>query len=202
MKGESSQDTSHHLKRQERTNSELNITDEHDDDDDDNGSHRSWSPIIKSRRRFSPKEVDYLETVYTEDMNPSTDKLQAVADTIGTTRRIITTWFQNHRAKGKRKTSSHPTKKKKRKRHPKQEEKPIQAPSHCINQPDNEQPSWLDHATSTQHGPSPYWSSESMSWLDPFTLRPSDQLQSPLPPCCLEEIYTGWPCPYHSFSFI
>ncbi|ORZ10511.1 hypothetical protein BCR42DRAFT_441128 [Absidia repens] len=79
------------------------------DEEGDGGEHsdgiasqRSWSPVIKSRRRFSARETQFLESEYAQDINPSSDKLEMMATTIGTTRRIITTWFQNHRAKGKR----------------------------------------------------------------------------------------------------
>ncbi|CAO3580881.1 unnamed protein product [Absidia cylindrospora] len=91
--------------RQHQTQLSGDVNDEGDgsgEHSDGIGSQRSWSPVIKSRRRFSASETQFLESEYAHDINPSTDKLEMIANTIGTTRRVITTWFQNHRAKGKR----------------------------------------------------------------------------------------------------
>ncbi|KAG0750163.1 hypothetical protein G6F62_002966 [Rhizopus arrhizus] len=60
-------------------------------------------PPIKHRRRFSPEETHILEKEYDRNPNPTQEKIQHIANGIGTPRKIVTTWFQNRRAKNKRK---------------------------------------------------------------------------------------------------
>ncbi|KAI8353217.1 hypothetical protein BD560DRAFT_291241, partial [Blakeslea trispora] len=57
---------------------------------------------IKRRRRFSVQETNRLEEEYSLNASPSQQKLQQIANEIGTARKIVTTWFQNRRAKHKR----------------------------------------------------------------------------------------------------
>lgn len=61
-----------------------------------------WLPIIKRRRRFTLEEANVLEAEYTNNSNPTHDTLQSLASSMNTSRKIITTWFQNRRAKNKR----------------------------------------------------------------------------------------------------
>lgn len=63
----------------------------------------SWVPKIKRRRRFSSEETKILEGEYDKNSSPNQDKIQSIADIIDTPRKIVTTWFQNRRAKNKRK---------------------------------------------------------------------------------------------------
>lgn len=63
----------------------------------------SWVPKIKRRRRFTADETKILEGEYDKNSSPNQDKIQTIADTIKTPRKIVTTWFQNRRAKNKRK---------------------------------------------------------------------------------------------------
>ncbi|CAO3622002.1 unnamed protein product [Cunninghamella echinulata] len=86
----------HYLKNEENKQ-------EDNDGDSDMKSTSSWSPIIKSRKRFLKEEAEILEKKYAIDVNPSVNEIQELADKIGTTKKIITTWFQNRRAKEKRK---------------------------------------------------------------------------------------------------
>ncbi|KAL0082600.1 hypothetical protein J3Q64DRAFT_1700525 [Phycomyces blakesleeanus] len=64
----------------------------------------SWSPKIKNRRRFSATEAALLERRYAEEQSPSQHVLQGLADQMSTPRKTITTWFQNRRAKYKRRS--------------------------------------------------------------------------------------------------
>ncbi|KAI8978919.1 hypothetical protein BDB01DRAFT_798557 [Pilobolus umbonatus] len=57
---------------------------------------------IKHRRRFSSNETRVLEKEYDKNTSPSQEKIQIIADSINTPRKIVTTWFQNRRAKNKR----------------------------------------------------------------------------------------------------
>ncbi|KAI7890495.1 uncharacterized protein EV154DRAFT_564256 [Mucor mucedo] len=63
----------------------------------------SWVPKIKRRRRFTADETKILEGEYDKNPSPNQDKIQTIADIIKTPRKIVTTWFQNRRAKNKRK---------------------------------------------------------------------------------------------------
>ncbi|KAF7722198.1 beta-adaptin [Apophysomyces ossiformis] len=72
-------------------------------EDDSDTSTDSWLPEIKPRRRFSTDEANTLENIYEVDSNPLPQTLQDIADQFGTERKVITTWFQNRRAKHKRK---------------------------------------------------------------------------------------------------
>ncbi|KAI8369459.1 uncharacterized protein BYT42DRAFT_617479 [Radiomyces spectabilis] len=65
-------------------------------------SNESWSPKIKTRRRFSVEETHLLEKTYAQEPNPVQEAIQSLADQFGTPRRTITTWFQNRRAKQRR----------------------------------------------------------------------------------------------------
>lgn len=60
-------------------------------------------PAIKRRRRFTAEETKVLEKEYEIDSSPNQQKIQAIANSISTPRKIVTTWFQNRRAKHKRK---------------------------------------------------------------------------------------------------
>ncbi|KAG1471305.1 hypothetical protein G6F56_002201 [Rhizopus delemar] len=62
-----------------------------------------WVPPIKQRRRFSPEESHILEREYASNSSPTQEKIQQIANSINTPRKIVTTWFQNRRAKNKRK---------------------------------------------------------------------------------------------------
>jgi hypothetical protein len=70
--------------------------------DYDEVSEDSWVPKIKRRRRFSIEETRILETEYAKNSSPNQEKIQAIADRMSTPRKIVTTWFQNRRAKVKR----------------------------------------------------------------------------------------------------
>ncbi|CAO3702657.1 unnamed protein product [Rhizopus stolonifer] len=61
-----------------------------------------WVPPIKQRRRFSPEESHILEREYASNSSPTQEKIQQIANSINTPRKIVTTWFQNRRAKNKR----------------------------------------------------------------------------------------------------
>ncbi|KAI7866148.1 hypothetical protein BDF14DRAFT_881311 [Spinellus fusiger] len=74
------------------------------DDDMHESSNDSWSPKIKNRRRFSATEAALLEEHYAEEPSPSQRALQSLADQMSTPRKTITTWFQNRRAKYKRRS--------------------------------------------------------------------------------------------------
>ncbi|KAG2229005.1 hypothetical protein BDF21DRAFT_495268 [Thamnidium elegans] len=63
----------------------------------------SWMPKIKRRRRFSTEETKVLEKEYFKNSSPNQEKIQVIANRISTPRKIVTTWFQNRRAKNKRK---------------------------------------------------------------------------------------------------
>ncbi|KAI8337141.1 hypothetical protein BC941DRAFT_426805 [Chlamydoabsidia padenii] len=250
---------------------------ENDDDNNDNDTHRSWSPVIKPRRRFSTDEIRFLEEEYFKDINPSSDYLQMIANKLGTTRRVITTWFQNHRAKGKR-TYSHkkiitkdcksntPQRKdikgKMAETHicmnsTEVEYHPISFPAPCApdpapatlnmhndpshhhnyypyshhyyqqqqhyfdditpsddsftsNQIDGNMSAWNTnvHPQSTITQSDSFWdnwhpSSTPLQFTTPYHNNSEDlynQLSHPpLPQCCLVELYTGSPCPFHSF---
>ncbi|CAO3647164.1 unnamed protein product [Cunninghamella blakesleeana] len=80
-----------------------NVKKEKNNDDDDIKSTSSWSPIIKTRKRFLKEETELLEKKYSADISPSINEIEVLANQIGTTKKIITTWFQNRRAKEKRK---------------------------------------------------------------------------------------------------
>ncbi|ORX54970.1 hypothetical protein DM01DRAFT_1389472 [Hesseltinella vesiculosa] len=73
-----------------------------DSDDKDTHSTRSWSPEIKSRHRFSDNDVHLLEATYANARNPGQTEIDELADKIETTRRVVSTWFQNRRAKEKK----------------------------------------------------------------------------------------------------
>ncbi|GAN06568.1 hypothetical protein MAM1_0128c06054 [Mucor ambiguus] len=61
-----------------------------------------WLPTIKRRRRFSSKEIKLLQKEFSINCNPCTDKVEEIADLFSTDKKIITTWFQNKRAKTKK----------------------------------------------------------------------------------------------------
>ncbi|ORE09824.1 hypothetical protein BCV72DRAFT_52868 [Rhizopus microsporus var. microsporus] len=61
-----------------------------------------WVPPIKHRRRFSAEEARILESEYDKNSSPTQERIQQIASSINTPRKIITTWFQNRRAKHKR----------------------------------------------------------------------------------------------------
>lgn len=63
----------------------------------------SWVPKIKRRRRFSVDETRVLENEFKKNSSPNQEKIQRIANRISTPRKIVTTWFQNRRAKNKRK---------------------------------------------------------------------------------------------------
>jgi hypothetical protein len=73
--------------------------------DSPNSSYKDdpWLPIIKRRRRFTPEEANILEIEYMNNPNPPQETLQSLASSMSISRKIITTWFQNRRAKNKRK---------------------------------------------------------------------------------------------------
>lgn len=60
-------------------------------------------PAIKRRRRFTADETRVLEKEYEINSSPNQQKIQTIANSISTPRKIVTTWFQNRRAKHKRK---------------------------------------------------------------------------------------------------
>lgn len=61
-----------------------------------------WVPPIKHRRRFSAEEARILESEYDKNSSPTQERIQQIASSINTPRKIVTTWFQNRRAKHKR----------------------------------------------------------------------------------------------------
>lgn len=194
----------------------------HGSESDDQGSHRSWTPEIKTRRRFSANETRYLESEFEKRSNPPSATLQAIANTLGTTRRIITTWFQNHRAKEKRGNRGM------RRLYKRSKNQKTEA---CINAafengPLQQNPSasmfydyqalelggtmsfeWPSHSPSTPLSISPLTPYPVVSWsqslpqdvsyyfgnTSPLCLPPA------IPQCCLDEMYTGIPCLFHSF---
>lgn len=231
-------------------------------DDDDNDTNRSWSPVIKPRRRFSTDEILFLEEEYNKDINPSSDYMETIAEKLGTTRRVITTWFQNHRAKGKRTNPHISYKNTFSMRSDTQQTKDKTIDTCCMNlsafENDPPLPRLVasDHASSSsatfdmqtipyhhlyycnQHnavycghqeqnssytlneppsghmGWTPSWSSSTHNLqptmpctylLQTSPASPSSSYVScqpalpPLPQCCLIELYTGSPCPFHSF---
>ncbi|GAA5815917.1 hypothetical protein MFLAVUS_009436 [Mucor flavus] len=72
-------------------------------DDRSDSPPESWVPKIKRRRRFSTEETKILEREYFKNSSPNQEKIQGIANRISTPRKIVTTWFQNRRAKNKRK---------------------------------------------------------------------------------------------------
>ncbi|KAI8970220.1 hypothetical protein BDF20DRAFT_112532 [Mycotypha africana] len=66
-------------------------------------SEDAWLPAIKRRRRFTAEETRVLEKEYEKNSSPNQEMIQAIANRISTPRKIVTTWFQNRRAKNKRK---------------------------------------------------------------------------------------------------
>lgn len=72
-------------------------------DDRSDSPPESWVPKIKRRRRFSTEETKILEKEYFKNSSPNQEKIQGIANRISTPRKIVTTWFQNRRAKNKRK---------------------------------------------------------------------------------------------------
>lgn len=72
--------------------------------DEETESVEAWSPKIKPRWRFSPEDLTLLETSFvTESQHPSQRTVERLAAQLGSPRRTITTWFQNRRAKEKKK---------------------------------------------------------------------------------------------------
>lgn len=61
-----------------------------------------WLPTIKRRRRFSSSEIKLLQKEYNINCSPCTEKIEEIADLFHTDKKIITTWFQNKRAKNKK----------------------------------------------------------------------------------------------------
>ncbi|KAF1805569.1 Homeodomain-like DNA binding domain-containing transcription factor [Mucor lusitanicus] len=61
-----------------------------------------WLPTIKRRRRFSSKEIKLLQKEFSINCSPCADKVEEIADLFSTDKKIITTWFQNKRAKTKK----------------------------------------------------------------------------------------------------
>ncbi|KAI8646923.1 hypothetical protein BD408DRAFT_439721 [Parasitella parasitica] len=68
-----------------------------------------WLPTIKRRRRFSIAEIKLLENEYSVSCNPNQEKVEEIAGKFKTNKKIITTWFQNRRAKNKKLHSLSPT---------------------------------------------------------------------------------------------
>ncbi|KAI8342606.1 hypothetical protein BC941DRAFT_448806 [Chlamydoabsidia padenii] len=180
----------------------FNQNPDHDNDDSDSvNSHRSWTPEIKPRRRFSTKETKYLEKEFEKFSNPSSETLQDIAQTIGTTRRIITTWFQNRRAKKKRETKVIQTKTKRARRKKKTSGMNAELENTTSGTP-AEDPPLYDTTCYVEPSSDWYvWSSYPIiSWSQslPHSLYHSDGF-CPLPQCCLDEMCTGIPCAFHSF---
>lgn len=67
-----------------------------------------WLPKIKRRRRFSSSEIKVLEAEYKVSCSPSQGKVEEIAHIFSTDKKIITTWFQNRRAKNKKLRPSSP----------------------------------------------------------------------------------------------
>lgn len=61
-------------------------------------------PPIKQRRRFSLEEAQFLEMEYNNNPSPTQDKIQQIASKINSPRKVVTTWFQNRRAKNRRRS--------------------------------------------------------------------------------------------------
>ncbi|CAO0798314.1 unnamed protein product [Mucor circinelloides] len=61
-----------------------------------------WLPTIKRRRRFSSSEIKLLQKEYNTNCSPCAEKIEEIADLFRTDKKIITTWFQNKRAKNKK----------------------------------------------------------------------------------------------------
>ncbi|KAI8878934.1 hypothetical protein K501DRAFT_124678, partial [Backusella circina FSU 941] len=57
---------------------------------------------IKHRRRFSFDELQLLEGIFFNNPCPTQDDIQDIAHRLKAPRKNITTWFQNRRAKNKR----------------------------------------------------------------------------------------------------
>ncbi|ORY95552.1 hypothetical protein BCR43DRAFT_506041 [Syncephalastrum racemosum] len=71
---------------------------------DETESVDAWSPKIKKRWRFTPEDLTVLETSFmTESQHPKQRTVERLAMQLGSPRRTITTWFQNRRAKEKKK---------------------------------------------------------------------------------------------------
>lgn len=63
-------------------------------------------PPIKQRRRFSLEEAQFLEMEYKNNPSPTQDKIQQIASKINSPRKVVTTWFQNRRAKNRRRSKT------------------------------------------------------------------------------------------------
>ncbi|KAI9485878.1 MAG: hypothetical protein EXX96DRAFT_546859 [Benjaminiella poitrasii] len=72
------------------------------DKDDCEYAEETWLPVIKRRRRFTMNETRILEEEYELNSSPNQERIQAIVNRICTPRKIVTTWFQNRRAKNKR----------------------------------------------------------------------------------------------------
>ncbi|KAJ8663771.1 hypothetical protein O0I10_000044 [Lichtheimia ornata] len=71
-------------------------------DNHDSSSIESWSPEIKSRWRFSAEQHQALEEAYQEQRNPSQGEINWLAEELQSPRKTVVTWFQNRRAKERR----------------------------------------------------------------------------------------------------
>ncbi|KAK4518889.1 isocitrate lyase 1 [Mucor velutinosus] len=67
-----------------------------------------WLPTIKRRRRFSSKEIRLLQKEFSINCSPCADKVEEIAKLFSTDKKIITTWFQNKRAKTKKLQANSP----------------------------------------------------------------------------------------------
>jgi hypothetical protein len=195
----------------------------HGSESEDQGSHRSWTPVIKSRRRFSASETRYLRAEFEKHNNPPRATLQLIANTLGTTRRVVTTWFQNHRAKEKREKNRGTRWQKKNGKKQKTEicmnaafeNGPPQQDSSATTFYDHQvlggesvmSFEWSSHTPSTPSSVSPLTMYPVISWSQSLPQGVSYYFEntSPLclppaiPQCCLDEMYTGFPCTFHSF---
>lgn len=71
-------------------------------ENNDSSSVESWSPEIKSRWRFSTEQQQALEEAYQEQRNPSQGEINWLAEELQSPRKTVVTWFQNRRAKERR----------------------------------------------------------------------------------------------------
>ncbi|KAL5013912.1 hypothetical protein ScPMuIL_008182 [Solemya velum] len=63
---------------------------------------KSNKPVLRTRTKYSPQQLEALERVFGETQYPDTDTMEHLADRMGITMERISVWFQNRRSKFKR----------------------------------------------------------------------------------------------------
>ncbi|KAI8071063.1 hypothetical protein BC940DRAFT_362363 [Gongronella butleri] len=185
-------------------------------DDDDVASQRSWSPEIKPRHRFSESEVQLLESSFGMSKTPDTRKVGDFAQLLGTTKKVIATWFQNRRAKEKKAMKNTRGKKGKKKK-----QTMLFSASQTPAAQSNTCSSGLMVSSSTSASTTPP-AMEPLTALSPYDHLPManieshesiaavpepmlsydaqaiDQWFNQLPSCCQRTMQLNLPCPFHN----